>query len=196
MRVFSSLIRFAEANEYHGHVTMFCDVKKNSDAQFEFLTNAKDQTLLLCYPPPNSMALKAIRKFSGSRLIYVGEWYGDTANSEFQKELLLKWRLRRVVALPCMGNTNYSALFFERKSEGGKPGKQVFGCSICGAGVNLRRCRFSCAVVFCSEECMKKGIDQHREQLVSRHISLDPARLLFSSDAHFQNITLIENPVK
>jgi hypothetical protein len=60
-----------------------------------------DRTLFLCWPPyESSMASEALESFTGSRLVYVGEWGGRTADAGFHEALSSRWTVTRSVKIP------------------------------------------------------------------------------------------------
>lgn len=54
----------------------------------------KGRTLLTSWPSlDEDWPVRAIRRFDGSKLVYIGEWRGCTANEEFHAELEEKWEV-------------------------------------------------------------------------------------------------------
>jgi hypothetical protein len=59
------------------------------------------RTLFLCWPSyQEPMAYEALRAYSGSRVAYVGELNGRTADAAFHRLLSEKFELRREVEIP------------------------------------------------------------------------------------------------
>lgn len=74
-----------------------------------------DHTLLLCWPPLNTgMATQCLKEFLGSRLVYVGEWKGRTAEPEFHEQLEKHWRLDRQMSIPCWPGYSDQVFLFSR----------------------------------------------------------------------------------
>jgi hypothetical protein len=59
-----------------------------------------DRTLLLCWPPMDGMANRALRCYRGSTLIYVGENGGCTGDGAFHRRLEREWEEVKFVAIP------------------------------------------------------------------------------------------------
>lgn len=77
--------------------------------------------LLLCWPPHSThsndgvMAVEALRKFTGSKLLYIGEWKGGcTGTDEFFDELQKSWWRVKTVEIPIWYDMKDKAYFFER----------------------------------------------------------------------------------
>jgi hypothetical protein len=87
-------------NEYHGCFRAYTQVDKlNIHSSHNNIPS--NSALFLCYPTPQShMAKESLLKYEGNVLIYVGEWHGDTANHNFEKELFAKWTCLENVLLP------------------------------------------------------------------------------------------------
>jgi hypothetical protein len=105
--------RAQRPNEYHGETSQFCEVLEGSN---EELLQHKQRSLLLCYPPPNDdMATQCVRSYEGSTLLYVGEWSGLTANTEFERTVQREWTLKRRLPLPNFGNQISEMFVFKRR---------------------------------------------------------------------------------
>ena len=95
----------SKSNEFHGGCPAFVDVLKGSPSTLSS-PRWRDHALLLCYPPPaHPMAMQSLTQFSGSTLIHVGEWRGDTAEPRFEEALSVGWALVERMPLPCWGDT-------------------------------------------------------------------------------------------
>jgi hypothetical protein len=64
------------------------------------LSSRCNHTLLLVWPPVNSFAYKAVKAFSGNRVIYVGEWYGCTGDADFHNYLEDYFEVVNVLEIP------------------------------------------------------------------------------------------------
>jgi hypothetical protein len=85
-------------------------------------TQFANDLLLLCWPPHSThdetgtMSHQAIQKFSGSKLLYIGEWKGGcTGSNEFFDELEKRWWRVKSVEIPNWYNIKDKAYFFERR---------------------------------------------------------------------------------
>lgn len=75
----------------------------------------QDHTLLLCWPSLNThMATQSLNHFTGSHLIYVGEWRGRTADSEFHDQLENQWNLEHRISIPCWPGFSDHVFIFSR----------------------------------------------------------------------------------
>jgi hypothetical protein len=63
------------------------------------------------------MAIRSLRAFSGSQLIYIGEWEGRTADYEFHKILLTNWELVREIKIPNWPGFSDQVFVFRRNQE-------------------------------------------------------------------------------
>ena len=80
------------------------------------LKHDSDPTLLLCWPPLNTgMATQSLNHFSGSHLIYIGEWRGRTGDPEFHDQLENHWHLEHQISIPCWPGFFDQVYFFKRK---------------------------------------------------------------------------------
>lgn len=69
---------------------IFFDVRKGAISK---LSGKPDRTLFLCWPPMTGMAVNALRRYRGNRIIYIGEDSGGcTANDDFFGELSRNWK--------------------------------------------------------------------------------------------------------
>ena len=86
---FDSHVPGIDTNPYRHKVT-YVDILKGS---IEVLDKLKNFNLFLCWPPMDSFAYDALRRYQGDTLIYIGEnEYGCTADRKFFKELN-KWKM-------------------------------------------------------------------------------------------------------
>lgn len=164
----------ARANAYHGHTKPWTDVRKGG---VEKISSHKDvSTLLLCYPPPDTdMAVTSLRCFTGSTVCYVGEWQGDTGTKTFEKMLNTDFICTEIITLPNWSDTCYSLMIWRRKMSSTLQPEMCniihpFRCSYCQRTGRLYRCRFTCNVYFCNDECAKKGKLIHLNELTLRHM--------------------------
>jgi hypothetical protein len=87
-------------------------------ADHKIVREYPSHTLFLCWPPyENSMAIRSLRAFSGSQLIYIGEWEGRTADYEFHKILLTNWELVREIKIPNWPGFSDQVFVFRRNQE-------------------------------------------------------------------------------
>lgn len=104
----------AAMNEYHGASAQFTEVLRGGA---DVLGSASDaaQTLFLCYPPPaEAMAFDCLSAFQGTRVVYVGEWHGLTADARFERLLASRFALSKRVALPNFANQACEMTIWER----------------------------------------------------------------------------------
>jgi hypothetical protein len=136
------------------------------------------------------MALDSLKKFKGSTVLLVGEHIGDTGTTGFNTLLESDYVLVERVALPNFGNTSYDLTVWRKRDaveETGTLPRPSMSCTICsGVNVPLHRCRFTCALQFCSEACMTAGRDLHTAELEKRHLLLDQSTLEFNNPKHFR----------
>ena len=171
-------------NSYHGKVRPWTQVLPGG---VEKLASHPAATLLLCYPPPDSdMGLQAVRAYTGQTIAYVGEWQGDTGTPTREKLLLQDYRCVERVRLPNWTDTCYSLMIWERRTQGSvgtAPGAPLhavhpFQCSTCGgSGRHVYRCRLTCHVYFCSDECAAGGYESYLREL-SYRLMLPPGNAL------------------
>jgi hypothetical protein len=102
------------ANEYHGETSQFCEVVEGGP---ETLTQHRQRTLFLCYPPPNDpMARHCLREYDGNTFVYVGEWEGLTADVSFEETVQREWLLLNRMQLPNFGNQMCEMFVFQRRN--------------------------------------------------------------------------------
>ncbi|MBI4533314.1 MAG: tetratricopeptide repeat protein, partial [Candidatus Melainabacteria bacterium] len=82
---------------------------------------AKDypnHTLMLCWPPCGQpMAYNALKAFTGSRLIYIGEGPdGITGNAAFHELLAKDWRLERTIKIPTWREQSDAVYIYRRRT--------------------------------------------------------------------------------
>ena len=82
-----------ESGEYYNYNKTFypIDIINGVDA----IKKYKDyNVLLICWPPMNSIAYDCLNKFTGNKLIYIGEpKFGCTADDDFFELLDQEWKL-------------------------------------------------------------------------------------------------------
>jgi hypothetical protein len=79
------------------------------------LPDLAERTLLLIWPPLDEpMAENALAHFSGSRVVYIGEWRGRTASAAFHDRLESEFRLERTIELPRWPGFTDSVRLFSR----------------------------------------------------------------------------------
>jgi len=95
---------------------------------------------------------------------YIGEWEGDTATAEFEKEIFKGWVLKERVALPNWANTAYELTVWKRRVNADtQPVEKALMCVGCGKrGLALKRCRYSREVCACSEACLLKAAKEYK----------------------------------
>ncbi len=74
--------------------------------------------LLLCFPPPDDMAVDALLAFPGDYILYCGEWAsGMTASMDFHRRLAdtACFELICTVQMPCWAGTSYDFRIFKRR---------------------------------------------------------------------------------
>jgi hypothetical protein len=87
---------------------------------FEDLRGTSDRALILGWPPKGSlMALTALRAWSGTRLVYIGEIMRGTADPAFHNELAKNWHLVERVKVPQWRNRSDAIFLFERRDGAG-----------------------------------------------------------------------------
>lgn len=151
----------------------------------ERITRHRDRTLFLCMPPPDDpMAQNCLKLYTGSVLLYVGEWRGNTATREFEAALLAKWSLKKQIPLPNWGSDANVLMVWHRLPVGVGQGRvQELPC-VCCTRVAERRCRLCREFVCCSKECMEAGSAEHAKihaiKCVERNVSWD--------DKHFDKL--------
>lgn len=76
-----------------------------------------DRTLFLCWPSyQEPMAVKALSNYTGSHVVYVGEWKGRTADDEFHRLLTDSFDLEREIPIPTWPGYSDRLFFFKRRS--------------------------------------------------------------------------------
>lgn len=174
-----------ESNEYHGRAPGWSAVQVGGPSSIPALfqgVNKKDAVLLLCYPPPSgTVGLDCVRQFSGDTIIYIGEIKGDTGTPDFEIELCKNFDLYGSAHLPCFANTASLLMVFKRrKNKGAKtplllnePSTlSLLKCNKCGSSANLRRCRVTRAVCYCSRQCYADDVHIHQIRMMLRHVSV------------------------
>jgi hypothetical protein len=102
-----------EQNEYHANVPPYHEVTK---AGVSAVRKYPTASLFLCFPPPeDTMALDALRLYTGQHVIHVGEWEGFTGSLEFEIMLMQSFELVERVELPNWQDTCYDLTVWKRK---------------------------------------------------------------------------------
>jgi len=133
------------------------------------LVGLTHDTLLLCMPPPGEAACceVALDNFSGSRVVYIGEWgSGMTGTRTFHHRLVNTFKLERRIELPRWPKLAVELFVFSRaatKQEGSDlPGKDALPtCDVCGRGGKLWRCPWSRWLRVCSAACFEASDERH-----------------------------------
>lgn len=78
----------------------------------------RSHALMLCWPPySTSMASVALRRYRGSRLIYIGEGMdGCTGDDAFHRAIAKNWKLCEMIDLPNWPGLHDRVFIYERKS--------------------------------------------------------------------------------
>ena len=86
----------------------------------EVLATHTDRVLFVCWPPyRSSMAVQCLKSYAGSRLVYVGEGYGDScATGSFFDRLQKDWREIETHWLVRWGDQHDRVTVYERKKRG------------------------------------------------------------------------------
>lgn len=73
-------------------------------------------TLMVCWPPMDSMAARALAKTKAANVIYIGEgFYGCTADDEFHTRLEEEWEEVERVKIPQWTGVHDMFLVYQRK---------------------------------------------------------------------------------
>lgn len=101
-------------NKWYPKIKAFTEVLKGD---VRVLDKHKDCTLLLCWPPPdNDMAERAIARYRGERVIYIGEGaYGCTVSDSFFEALDKAWESDDYVDIPQWHGIHDCLTVYERK---------------------------------------------------------------------------------
>lgn len=83
--------RDSAENLFHPHVDPHIEVTELDAVEAMVFSDSED-TLLLSWPPPTSIAVKALSQFRGRRLVYMGEHGGTDATETFFDQLTEQWR--------------------------------------------------------------------------------------------------------
>jgi len=89
-------------NHWHrrevGILRYFGDVSRGDAATFSVPSK---YTLMLCWPPDGGMALHALERYGGARVIYIGEGKGGcTGDNGFHAALAEQWKLSASYEIP------------------------------------------------------------------------------------------------
>lgn len=176
------------ANEYHGDTPSFERVDHCNTEGRNGFTFDKDQALLLCYPPPDSlMARNALRSFlsqGGHAVIHVGEWKGLTGTREFENLLLANMKLVDRIACSSWGTDASEISFWERA----KSSSLLIPCSACLKKEARKRCRLLRSLNYCSEQCC--GAHQPTRDILFSLVMIDSTmvKVDFENDSIFQSL--------
>lgn len=77
----------------------------------------RDHALMLCWPPySDPMAVTALRRYRGSRVIYVGEGVGGyTADDSFHHAIATRWKLAELIDIPQWPGVHDRVHVYERR---------------------------------------------------------------------------------
>ncbi|MDH3729217.1 MAG: hypothetical protein OER77_16925, partial [Myxococcales bacterium] len=85
------------------------------EGDFRDLRGTSDRVLILSWPPRETdMATRALYKWGGDRLVYIGEILRGSAEPPFFRELANNWRLVDTVHIPQWYNRSDAVYLFER----------------------------------------------------------------------------------
>ncbi|CAB9499382.1 expressed unknown protein [Seminavis robusta] len=184
-------------NDYHGLTPCCTKVKQGDVATLakdlkQYTINARNVTLLLCYPPPkSSMALDTLKAFvqhGGTSFIHIGEFKGLTGSPEFEQYLHDK--LECVQRFPCPSWGTDAAevtMWTTKKTNDGSKKRPLLPCSFCKKREAVRRCRLLRYLVYCGKKCCKRDAEARGKQLRLHMIDLGPSiRLEFQDDRQFE----------
>jgi hypothetical protein len=100
-------------NTWHRSVSQWTTVLQGDEKQ---VIAYPHHTLMLSWPPyDDPMALEALRLYEGKRVVYIGEWYGCTADDAFHQALEEHWVETATVRIPHWDTVHDSLMLFERK---------------------------------------------------------------------------------
>jgi len=205
-----------KGNEYHGKTVPFSNVRLGVAATLAERQYA-GRTLFLCYPPPVSDACstEALKHYQGDKVLYVGEWDGDTATKKFQQTLVKDFDLVTRLGASEMANwpgTCYTLTVWKKKGSGevlegatetdaspppaadtdaSKPPATdiILQCHATSCVRRSRvRCRFSWDVCFCSQKCQEATWPEHQRYLQTRCHLWFEAPLEYHNKEHFRAI--------
>jgi hypothetical protein len=105
-----------KANPWHGTVRPWADVERGDALDtLAAMGGAPGHTLLLAWPPYNEpVAALALAAYTGTRVIYIGEEWGCTADEEFHRRLESQWRLVAAHVPVCWDGIHDRVLVYER----------------------------------------------------------------------------------
>lgn len=88
--------------------------------------NYRDHALFLCWPPyDDTLAVDALRSYSGNTLIYVGEgWGGCTGDDEFHDLLVKEWEELSSFRIPQYDGIHDYLHIYKRKDGHGNSSEQ------------------------------------------------------------------------
>ncbi|OQR84505.1 hypothetical protein ACHHYP_13300 [Achlya hypogyna] len=150
------------------------------------LSALKGRTLFLCAPPQTSLARDALRHYKGRYLVYVGEWYGETGDRQFECDVMKSFKLVQRVALPNWTDTAHELTIWDRKATSSE--LDVIECASCRSShvALLRRCTLCKTCAYCTAECMRQDHDRHLAEHARRLVFLrDDGALEFDDPLHF-----------
>ena len=104
----------SKGNRWFPDVGTFTEVLKGD---VEALDRHEECTLLLCWPPPKTdMAERAIARYRGERVIYIGEGFGGcTVSDSFFEALEIGWKTVDEVEIPKWNCIHDCLTIHERK---------------------------------------------------------------------------------
>lgn len=166
-----SFAKDVKSNSYHGRAAAWTTVLKGGVEKISMHPGA---TLFLCYPPPdNDMALQALRLYEGEYLCYCGEYRGDTGTKSFEQLLEQKFVCLKFQVLPNWADTCYSLTVWKRRDSFVNLDEDVhpLRCWACGALKQaMLRCRVSCSLSVCNEDCASAARRRHLDELAHRYV--------------------------
>jgi SAM-dependent methyltransferase len=103
------------ANHFHRAASHFVPVVRGSASTFDV---PRSHALLLCWPPyATPMASVALKRYRGTRMIYVGEGIGGcTADDAFHHAIAKNWKLDEIIDLPNWPGVHDDVYIYERNS--------------------------------------------------------------------------------
>lgn len=106
-----------QANGYHRNARAWVPIG-GGDAADTVAAAGPGPTLLLAWPPyAEDAAARALAAYTGSRVIYVGEEWGCTADDAFHRALEAHWQLVAAHVPVCWEGIHDRVLVYDRKTE-------------------------------------------------------------------------------
>jgi len=105
------------ANPWHPEANAWTDVERGDALDtLAAMGGAPGHTLLLAWPPcGDPVANLALVAYTGTRVIYIGEEWGCTADDEFHQRLESHWQLVAAHVPVCWDGIHDRVLVYERK---------------------------------------------------------------------------------